>query len=80
MNGKELAGNVISVDFYERQATPYLNNTTDVIGNENLRALFIKSIDKNVSIRWKRDFIRLKALDQRMHIKSISFILKFTVN
>ena len=50
LNGKEVSGNNLQVDFYQRSQTAYLNSTSDVVGNENLRALFLKNIDKNVSI------------------------------
>ena len=37
-----------------------MSNKTDVIGNENLRAIFIKNLDKNVSISLL--IINIKAL------------------
>ncbi len=49
MNGKVLGGNSLQVDYYDRKQTMAFNNTTDVVGNENLRALFLKGIDKRVS-------------------------------
>lgn len=49
LNGKEVGGNAIQVDFYEKNHTQFLSNSSDVVGNENLRALFLKGINKSVS-------------------------------
>ena len=49
MNGAEVGGNIIQVDFYDKKQTPVFTSVADVVGNENLRALFIKGLDKKVS-------------------------------
>ena len=53
LDGYNLLGNNISVGFYEKNHTAFLGNKSDIVGNENLRVLFIKNLAKNVSLRIK---------------------------
>lgn len=51
LNGSQIEGSAITVEFYEKTQNAALRDTKDVVGNENLRALFIKDINKNVSFK-----------------------------
>eukprot|EP00347_Sterkiella_histriomuscorum_P023838 403333212 len=50
LNGFNLEGSSITVDFYEKNKnTTSLRDARDIIGNENLKAIFIKNLDKKVT-------------------------------
>lgn len=51
MNGKEVGGQILSIDFFDRSQSIAMGNRQDVIGNENLRAIFIKNLDRKVRLK-----------------------------
>lgn len=50
MNNKQIQGHEIQVEFYDKSQQHHVYvSVTDVIDNQNLKALFLRGLNKNVS-------------------------------
>lgn len=50
LNGYMVSGNQIAVAYYDKnQSTTVVSGRGDIVGTENLKALFLKNLDRQVS-------------------------------
>ncbi len=60
LNGYNVNGNQISVAYYDKsQSTTVISGRGDIVGSENFKALFLKDINKRVSIFFTKLFFKV---------------------